>query len=126
MSHVYVLECSSQGQGPTYYVGPTDSLARRLAQHFLGTGSLWTKKYKPQKVLSVQEGGKALETAGTVQLMILHGWKNVRGGGLCKLEMKEPSFIQEAKDIEKFAERSQKASEDVGVRKDGENEGTLF
>ena len=106
-SVVYVLECASQGDGPSFYVGHTDSLARRIAQHFLGTGSQWTKKYKPQRVLSVQEGGKALETAITVQLMCEKGYKNVRGGGWCKMEITEPSFFQEARNWERYASSRQ-------------------
>ena len=64
----------------------------------LGLWSVWTKKYKPRRVVSAQEGGKALELAVTASLMCEKGYKNVRGASWCRLEMKEPAFLLEAKD----------------------------
>ena len=102
---VYVLECSPREEEgasfPTFYVGYTENLTKRIAQHFLGAGSAWTKKFKPLRVLSVQEGGKKLETAVTVQMMITHGWKNVRGSGWSSVVMEiPPSFARGNDDTE--------------------------
>ena len=89
---VYVLEC----QNGKLYVGYTANTSRRIAEHFLGLGSMWTKKYKPVRVISRQEGGKPLETAITAQMMVQKGYQNVRGAGFCKVEMNEPEFLQQA------------------------------
>ena len=57
--HVYVLELA-EGR---FYVGHTLDLYRRICQHFSGTGAVFTRTFKPVRILSVTEGGPALEKA---------------------------------------------------------------
>jgi predicted GIY-YIG superfamily endonuclease len=76
---VYTLEL----EGGRYYVGYTDDVPRRIAEHFLGRGSHWTRTHPPVKVLEVVPGNKELENATTIALMCKHGWRNVRGGMWC-------------------------------------------
>ena len=81
---VYTLEL----EGGRFYVGYTDDVPRRIAEHFLGRGSHWTRTHPPVKVLEVVPGNKELENATTIALMCRHGWRNVRGGMWCSVEMR--------------------------------------
>ena len=91
---VYVLQCT-EGR---WYVGHTTDIYRRIAQHWLGTGALWTKKYKPIRIVSCVEGSPALEKATFAAYAIEKKFQNVRGAGFCKIVMKEPEFIKKARD----------------------------
>lgn len=46
---IYVLQLE-EGK---YYVGKTTQPSFRIESHFHGSGSSWTKKYKPQTVLEM-------------------------------------------------------------------------
>ena len=63
-------------------------MPRRIAEHFLGRGSNWTRIHPPVKVLEVVPGNKELENAKTDALMCRRGWRNVRGGAWCATELK--------------------------------------
>ena len=82
-SRVYTLEL----EGGKWYVGSTRDLPTRIAQHYLGRGSLWTREHPPVRIADVVEGGRAVEDAVTVALMARKGWRNVRGGSWCSLEL---------------------------------------
>ena len=84
--HIYVLRLE-KGK---YYVGYSGEIETRIASHFLGNGSLWTKKYKPIEVLSVRPGDVLLENVTTIAMMAKHGYENVRGGKYCKVDMNAP------------------------------------
>ena len=81
---VYVLEL----EGGRYYVGYTDDVPRRIAEHFMARGAHWTRTHPPVKVLEVVPGNKELENATTIALMCKYGWRNVRGGTWCSVEMR--------------------------------------
>ena len=81
---VYTLEL----EGSNYYVGYSDDMPRRIAEHFLGRGSHWTRIHPPVKVLEVVPGNKELENAKTIALMCRLGWRKVRGGAWCATELK--------------------------------------
>ena len=49
---VYTLEL----QGGNFYVGYSDDIPKRMAEHFLGRGSYWTRLHAPTKVLEVVPG----------------------------------------------------------------------
>ena len=84
--HVYVLKCECS----KFYVGFSREVETRIASHFLGNGSLWTKKYKPLEVVSVKPGDMLLENVITISLMAMHGYQNVCGGKYCKVDMPAP------------------------------------
>ena len=84
--HVYTLRLE-KGK---YYVGYSGEIETRIASHFLGNGSLWTKKYKPIEVLCVRPGDVLLENVVTIAMMAKHGYQNVRGGKYCKVDMLAP------------------------------------
>ena len=79
MEVVYVLELEDS----KYYIGWTQDLNTRIASHFLGRGSVWTRMYKPIKIVSIQAGSKDLENALTIAYMCEKGWRNCRGGKWC-------------------------------------------
>ena len=83
----YVLECqpSVRGGRPNYYVGISMcGLHARLAQHFAGRGSLWTREHKPTRIHSVRWGGTKTEREVTIQMARIHGAAHVRGGPWCQ------------------------------------------
>ena len=49
--HMYILECSSGH----YYIGSTNDLELRLAQHQNGEGANFTKKHLPVKLMYFEE-----------------------------------------------------------------------
>ena len=81
---VYTLEL----EGQKWYVGYSADVCTRIAQHFLGRGSLWTKTHPPHRVVAIAEGGKELENATTIALMAQKGWRNVRGGSWTAVSLK--------------------------------------
>ena len=81
---VYTLEL----EGGHYYVGYSDDVPRRIAEHFLGRGAQWTRIHPPVKVLEVVAGNKELENAKTIALMCRRGWRVVRGGPWVATELK--------------------------------------
>lgn len=83
---VYVLKLEHN----KWYVGYSAEIEVRIASHFIGNGSLWTKKFKPLEVVSVKQGDTLLENLTTIALMSKYGYEDVRGGKWCKVEMPNP------------------------------------
>lgn len=102
--YIYVLLCS----GGKYYVGETHNVEERFAQHLaasvgkptasclsekestlaLGPGAAWTRKHEPIEVVkkfvkqSVHD-----EDNTTLDYMVEHGIRNVRGGSFCMVKL---------------------------------------
>jgi predicted GIY-YIG superfamily endonuclease len=79
----YVLELT----GGHYYAGISNNIVRRARQHQQGHGAVWTQLHPPIRVLFQHEhdvaddrAAERIENEMTVQLMVEHGWKRVRGG----------------------------------------------
>jgi predicted GIY-YIG superfamily endonuclease len=72
--------------GGKKYVGKTDNIDKRLADHFSGNGSQWTQKHKPVSVNHIQvcrtsaTQAKA-ETIVYTKMRDYHGMSKVRGAG---------------------------------------------
>jgi hypothetical protein len=81
---VYSLELADG----CFYVGYSDDVDRRIAEHFLGRAAMWTRMHAPIRVLDVVPGTKELENCTTIALMCTHGWRKVRGGAWCSIELK--------------------------------------
>ena len=91
--YVYILEL----EGNNWYVGFSQDLHTRIASHFLGSGSRWTRLHKPLSVYKVQLGDTILENCITIALMCKHSWEKVRGGSYTTVEMhKPPAAISKA------------------------------
>lgn len=95
MGHVYVLYLD----GGNYYVGYSENLEQRIKNHFDGSGSDWTRLYKPKKIICFEEGNLFDEDMLTIALMIITNIKRVRGGSICyeKLDSRD---IKSIKDVE--------------------------
>ena len=80
-----------------FYVGYSEDVPRRIAEHWLQRGSHWTRTYKPLRVLEVVPGNRELEASKTIALMVEKGWRNVRGGPHCQVDMRSmPTAIAKA------------------------------
>ena len=115
MEFAYVIECSATaGSGvtpgtPVFYVGYSKDAvsgpATRIYQHFSAQGSKWTQVNPPKRVVSVQEGGKLLETAVYASYVAKYGWKCVRGASWCSVEQNTaPGFVDR---VEKYSSNRQ-------------------
>lgn len=82
---IYVLECE-RGK---YYVGSTQNKKKRFYQHLVtGRGSVWTREYKPLRILKQYKRipkayALGLESRVTAEAMLQFGVNNVRGAMFC-------------------------------------------
>ena len=84
MLYIYVLQLE-KGK---YYVGKTTNPKFRLEQHFNSSGSQYTKKYTPLKVLEIIPNCDDYdEDKYTLKYMEQYGINNVRGGTFCQLKL---------------------------------------
>ncbi len=75
--YIYVLQLN----GGKYYVGKTVDVVKRFRQHLNGSGSAWTKKYKPIKIIkNILLTSPFDEDKYVKQYMSKYGIDNVRGG----------------------------------------------
>ena len=91
MCVVYVLSLENN----KYYVGKTDNLERRFAEHLHGQGrsAHWTRKHKPIRVIETFEDSDGLqEDKITLSYMIRHGVDNVRGGPYVSVSLSEDTM----------------------------------
>ena len=94
----------------SYYIGSTSNVNMRIAQHFNGSGSRFTVKFKPIRVaeldvtprLTAQEV-LSFENETTLrymeQMMADHpdnsdAWRAVAGGSYCKIDQKMPHELR--------------------------------
>lgn len=95
MSTLYVLQL----EYGKWYVGKTNDVARRYAEHKSGIGSEWTRLYKPIKMVQTRQITSAEdETTLTKQLMKQYGIDNVRGGPFCQKEL--PEYVRRTIQLE--------------------------
>jgi len=68
----YVLEC----RDGSFYVGITNDLAARLAEHNAGTGASWTRKRRPVVMhYAEQHPGKSSARKREIEIK---GWRRVK------------------------------------------------
>jgi len=81
---VYVLRL----EGGRYYVGKTDNVMNRYQQHLSGSGSAWTRKYKPVSLVKCIENVSSFEEDKvTKEYMSKYGIDKVRGGSYVAEEL---------------------------------------
>jgi predicted GIY-YIG superfamily endonuclease len=93
MSTLYILQL----EHGKWYVGKTDDISRRYAEHKSGSGSMWTKFHKPIKMLETRQiKTDQDENIVTKEYMKKYGVVNVRGGAYTKVMMSdsEINFLQ--------------------------------
>jgi len=84
MVFIYILELENN----KYYIGKTSNPDFRLEQHFNSTGSKWTKKYKPIKLLELKPNCDDYdEDKYTRMYMDKYGVNNVRGGSYVQIKL---------------------------------------
>lgn len=83
---IYILKLEEE----KYYVGKTENLDERIKQHFTNNGTVWTKKYKPIKIIeTINTNDPFDEDKYTIKYMKRYEIDNVRGGSFCQLELSE-------------------------------------
>lgn len=98
MTNIYVLQC----EGGRYYVGKSDNVINRYQQHVNGSGSAWTRKYKPITLVKTIENVSSFEEDKvTKEYMATYGIDKVRGGSYVELELSE--FHTDALNMEIWA-----------------------
>lgn len=90
---VYVLEL----EDGRVYVGSSKDVPRRLAQHKAGSGSAYTRLYRPTGVQlprlgNVEGDGDAAERDETLRYMMLRGIPYVRGWKFSRVDMPPEEF----------------------------------
>jgi len=89
MVFIYVLELENK----KYYIGKTTNPDFRIEQHFNSSGSQWTKKYKPIKILELKPNCDDYdEDKYTLKFMEKYGINNVRGGSFCELKLNKDNI----------------------------------
>ncbi|WP_405351582.1 GIY-YIG nuclease family protein [Nonlabens sp. Asnod3-H03] len=97
MIKIYVLRLENE----KYYVGQTTNVEERFKSHKKGKlSSDWTKLNNPIDVIDVIETrftevseAMFLENSITIEFMKKYGWKNVRGGDFCTLDIEKLRFL---------------------------------
>ncbi len=93
MVNIYILQLDNKSGGYKYYVGKTNNPSFRLEQHFNNHGSIWTKKYKPIKVIELIPNCDDFdEDKYTIKYMKEYGIDNVRGGSFCQIKLDETNI----------------------------------
>lgn len=84
MIFIYILEL----EGGRYYIGKTTNPSTRIANHCNSSGSEWTKRYNPVRVVEMIPNCDAFdEDKYTKIYMQKHGIDNVRGGSYCACDL---------------------------------------
>jgi hypothetical protein len=96
-SYIYVLELIDD----RYYIGRTSNFMQRMNDHFTGSGSEYTKKYKPIKIIEVtEETNLTDERDKTLEYMRIYGYEKVRGYTWCRETLKKfPKIKKNKKNI---------------------------
>jgi predicted GIY-YIG superfamily endonuclease len=93
-NYIYVLKLVED----RYYVGRTGNIFKRIEEHFTNNGSIYTKAYKPVKVIEIEEEQTIDdERIKTLSLMEKYGWEKVRGAYWCSLVIKKPNIKKNKK-----------------------------
>ena len=102
MEQLYVLQL----ENGKYYVGKSKDAMKRFDEHKSGSGSAWTSKYKPVRMIEVRDlKDHHDENNVTKDLMKKHGINNVRGGSYTQVNLSE--------DVESVLQKEMMGNADV-------------
>jgi len=88
---IYVLKL----QEGKWYVGKSGDAEKRFLEHKHGTGSKWTQRYRPIRIVETRPcKSKNDESLVTEEYMQKHGRENVRGAEYVEVVL--PSFQQQS------------------------------
>lgn len=86
MVYIYILKLVEN----KYYIGKSFQPKQRILNHTHYNGSVWTKKYKPIKVVKIIPNCNFYdEDKYTIMYMSKYGIENVRGGSFCKIKLSD-------------------------------------
>ena len=95
MCNIYVLRL----EGGRYYIGKSQDVAARYSQHLKGSGSAWTRKYKPVALEKTFKNVSPFqEDSITKEYMSKYGIDKVRGGSYVEVELSD--FHKDALNME--------------------------
>ena len=81
-TNIYVLRL----EGGRYYIGKSDNMMNRYQQHINGSGSAWTRQYRPVSLEKIIENVSPFEEDKiTKEYMSKYGIDNVRGGSYVEI-----------------------------------------
>lgn len=102
MVYVYTLFLEQN----KYYVGKTDNPRFRIDSHFDASGSAWTKKYPPLKLLElIPDCDHFDEDKYTKVYMNKYGINNVRGGSFCQIKLPQYQIDSLKKELDTATDR---------------------
>lgn len=85
-TNIYILNL----EGGRFYVGKSENPIKRYQEHLNGSGSAWTKKYKPIGLEKVIENQTDFDEDKWVKVyMSKYGIEKVRGGAYVEIELDE-------------------------------------
>ena len=85
-TNIYILRL----EGGRYYVGKSDNIMNRYAQHLSGNGSAWTRKYKPVALeKKIENVSPFEEDKYTKEYMSKYGIDKVRGGSYVEVTLSD-------------------------------------
>jgi len=85
-TNIYVIRL----EGGRYYVGKSEDVSKRYQQHLCGSGSAWTKKYKPVSLVKTIENVSIFEEDKiTKEYMSKYGIDKVRGGSYVEVDLSD-------------------------------------
>jgi hypothetical protein len=85
-TNIYILKL----KGGNYYVGKSENPMKRYQEHMNGSGSTWTRKYKPVGIEKIIPKASPFDEDKYVKIyMNKHGIEKVRGGAYVLEELPE-------------------------------------
>jgi predicted GIY-YIG superfamily endonuclease len=95
-TNIYVLRL----ENGKVYVGKSNDVNKRYSQHLDGSGSAWTKKYKPVSIEKVILNASPFdEDKITKEYMLEYGVENVRGGSYTQIKLPDEQLNNLEKEI---------------------------
>jgi predicted GIY-YIG superfamily endonuclease len=83
-TNIYVLSLEDN----RFYIGKSDNVNERYQKHLNGTGSAWTKKYKPIAIERIISNASPFdEDRYTKEYMSIYGISRVRGGSYVEVNL---------------------------------------
>jgi len=84
MTNIYILKLV----GGRYYVGKTEQVMKRYGEHLNGSGSAYTRKYKPIAIHKTIENASPFDEDRYVkEYMAKYGIEKVRGGSYVEINL---------------------------------------
>lgn len=75
-TNIYVIKLESS----KWYVGKSSNVRQRFQDHIDGSGSVWTRMFRPIEIVEIQKGNSFDEDKIVKMYMLNYGVENVRGG----------------------------------------------